>query len=96
MGTAATIGILISLMSLDGMLIGFLLKNRERVTRTETKIEQLEEEIKEHEESNREKFRDFYAFKDSTVGALADIRALSVNTNQMLKELKDEFKELKK
>lgn len=87
-GTAiALIGVILTAVSLLGVLIGNIMKLTEKITTLKNHQEEIRKDLDEQAASHKEKFRELYAFKESTNVTLSEIRADTKNILTMLQKI---------
>lgn len=85
----ALIGVVLTAVSLLGVLIGKLMKQTERLTKLQDEITDLVGDFEEYRASSKEKFRELYTFKEDTKATLVKVELNTQNILDMLKEMKD-------
>lgn len=86
MNVGMIIGIVLSLLSIFGALIGFLIRICVLLGRALQRIDYMEKRTAEEREHNREKFSQLFEFKNSTE---SNIAIITVNTQQIMETLKE-------
>ncbi len=84
-------GIALTAVSLIGVLIGFIIKISVKSTRIDVRVGSLEEKMQEHEESNREKFRELFSFKGDTMLTMVKIDVNTENISETLRGIRKEL-----
>lgn len=97
------LGVVMTAISLLGVLIGFVIKTAAKSTRIEYRVETLKAELAKHEESVKGKFRELFDFKSDNVVTNLKMAADVENINKSLDEIKidlnllnSELKEMRK
>lgn len=89
---------IVAILGETGIFIGFLLKSRERTViaeakadKLEEKFEELEKKIRQKELSNKEKFRDYFDFKNTITTQIVEVKINTENIAAMLTEMKEKI-----